>query len=266
MALRIGADVRNSDLAAHPIVRSRYPVLARALLSGASGQLRNLATTGGQPAATHPVRLLPGRHHALQQAHPGHRLLGHRRLRPLPRHPRRLRALRRRSSLGHGGRHGRARRRRSSTSTPTANTACRSTISTGCPVTGPTATPTCPGRAHHRRRDSAAARRRALDLPQGPRPRLLRVRADLGGRRTGHRGRHRSPRPGSPSAASRTNRGVPTAPNRRCVGQPRPRTRSGGRRRRTAQAKPLAGNEFKVELTRAHDRRHAEPRRGRTQR
>ena len=45
--LRIGADVRNSDLAAHPVVRSRYPVLARALLSGASGQLRNLATTGG---------------------------------------------------------------------------------------------------------------------------------------------------------------------------------------------------------------------------
>ncbi|MGE0218624.1 FAD binding domain-containing protein [Mycolicibacterium sp.] len=46
-ALRIGADVRNSDLAAHPLVRSRYPVLARALLSAASGQLRNLATTAG---------------------------------------------------------------------------------------------------------------------------------------------------------------------------------------------------------------------------
>ncbi|OFJ54772.1 FAD binding domain-containing protein [Mycolicibacterium grossiae] len=45
--LRIGADVRNSDLAAHPIVRSHYPVLARALLAGASGQLRNVATTAG---------------------------------------------------------------------------------------------------------------------------------------------------------------------------------------------------------------------------
>jgi xanthine dehydrogenase YagS FAD-binding subunit len=45
--LRIGADVRNSDLAAHPVVRSRYPVLSRALLAGASGQLRNLATTAG---------------------------------------------------------------------------------------------------------------------------------------------------------------------------------------------------------------------------
>ncbi|MCS7475579.1 FAD binding domain-containing protein [Umezawaea endophytica] len=45
--LRIGATARNSDLAAHPVVLRDYPVLARALLSGASGQLRNLATTGG---------------------------------------------------------------------------------------------------------------------------------------------------------------------------------------------------------------------------
>ncbi len=45
--LRIGAMVRNSDLAAHPLVRRHYPMLSRALLSGASGQLRNAATTGG---------------------------------------------------------------------------------------------------------------------------------------------------------------------------------------------------------------------------
>jgi xanthine dehydrogenase YagS FAD-binding subunit len=45
--LRIGAAVRNSDLAAHPAVRERYPLLARSLLSGASGQLRNVATIGG---------------------------------------------------------------------------------------------------------------------------------------------------------------------------------------------------------------------------
>lgn len=45
--LRIGAEVRNSDLAAHPAVRTRYKVLAEALLAGASGQLRNRATTGG---------------------------------------------------------------------------------------------------------------------------------------------------------------------------------------------------------------------------
>lgn len=42
-----GATVRNSDLAAHPAVRDRYPALSEALLAGASGQLRNVATTGG---------------------------------------------------------------------------------------------------------------------------------------------------------------------------------------------------------------------------
>jgi xanthine dehydrogenase YagS FAD-binding subunit len=45
--LRIGAQVRNSDLAADPRVRSRYPVLSQALLAGASGQIRNKASTGG---------------------------------------------------------------------------------------------------------------------------------------------------------------------------------------------------------------------------
>ncbi|GAA0582975.1 xanthine dehydrogenase family protein subunit M [Streptomyces crystallinus] len=45
--LRIGATVTNSDLAAHPEVRRRYPVLAQAVLAGASGQLRNMATVGG---------------------------------------------------------------------------------------------------------------------------------------------------------------------------------------------------------------------------
>ncbi|MEU6238741.1 xanthine dehydrogenase family protein subunit M [Kitasatospora sp. NPDC047058] len=45
--LRIGATVRNSDLAAHPLVRTRYPLVAQAVLAGASGQLRNVATTGG---------------------------------------------------------------------------------------------------------------------------------------------------------------------------------------------------------------------------
>jgi len=45
--LRIGALVRNTDLAADPRVRRDYAVLARALLAGASGQLRNQATTAG---------------------------------------------------------------------------------------------------------------------------------------------------------------------------------------------------------------------------
>jgi len=46
-SVRIGAAVRNGDLAADRTIRTRYPLLAHALLAGASGQLRNLATTGG---------------------------------------------------------------------------------------------------------------------------------------------------------------------------------------------------------------------------
>lgn len=45
--LKVGALVRNSDLANHPLIVQRYPMLSKALLSGASAQLRNMATTGG---------------------------------------------------------------------------------------------------------------------------------------------------------------------------------------------------------------------------
>ena len=45
--LVIGSGVRNSDLAAHPLVRTRFPFVTQALVAGASGQLRNMATTGG---------------------------------------------------------------------------------------------------------------------------------------------------------------------------------------------------------------------------
>lgn len=46
-ALRIGALVPNSDLAYHPLVEQRYPILASAMLAGASAQLRNMASVGG---------------------------------------------------------------------------------------------------------------------------------------------------------------------------------------------------------------------------
>ncbi len=45
--LRIGATARNSDLAYHPTVQSAYPVLSQAILQGASAQIRNMATVGG---------------------------------------------------------------------------------------------------------------------------------------------------------------------------------------------------------------------------
>ena len=61
--LRIGALVRNSDLAADPRVRKDYAVLAKALLAGASGQLRNKATKKlvYQWTIAPPARSLPAR-------------------------------------------------------------------------------------------------------------------------------------------------------------------------------------------------------------
>jgi len=46
-SVRIGAMVRNSDFAEHELIKTRYPALSQALLSGASPQLRNMATVGG---------------------------------------------------------------------------------------------------------------------------------------------------------------------------------------------------------------------------
>src|SRR6266550_7946095 len=45
--VRVGALARNSDVAEHKLIKQRYPVLSQALLSGASPQLRNMATVGG---------------------------------------------------------------------------------------------------------------------------------------------------------------------------------------------------------------------------
>jgi len=45
--LRLGALVTNADTAYHPVVENRYPVLSKAILAGASGQIRNMATDGG---------------------------------------------------------------------------------------------------------------------------------------------------------------------------------------------------------------------------
>jgi xanthine dehydrogenase YagS FAD-binding subunit len=45
--IRLGALMKNSDAAQHPLIRERFPLLSRALLSGASPQLRNMATVGG---------------------------------------------------------------------------------------------------------------------------------------------------------------------------------------------------------------------------
>src|SRR3954454_15860547 len=45
--VRIGSMARNSDVAVHKLIKTRYPVLSQALLCGASPQLRNMPTVGG---------------------------------------------------------------------------------------------------------------------------------------------------------------------------------------------------------------------------
>ena len=56
--VRIGALVRNSDLAAHPVILQRYTVLSQAILAGASPQLRNMATNRRKSVAAHSLLLL----------------------------------------------------------------------------------------------------------------------------------------------------------------------------------------------------------------
>ena len=65
--LRIGALVSNTALSADERVRRDYGVLTRAIQAGASGQLRNKATTAGQPAPAHPLPIFLRHQPALQQ-------------------------------------------------------------------------------------------------------------------------------------------------------------------------------------------------------
>ena len=107
--LRIGALVRNTDLAADARVRRDYGVLSRALLAGASGQLRNKATTAGNLLQRTRCPYFYDTNHAVQQARAGQRLLGARRLQPPARGGRRQRRLHRHPPQRHGGGDARAR-------------------------------------------------------------------------------------------------------------------------------------------------------------
>ncbi len=89
--LRIGALVRNTDLAADARVRRDYAVLSRALLAGASGQLRNKATTAGNLLQRTRCPYFYDTNQAVQQAPAGQRLQRDRRLQPAARGDRRER-------------------------------------------------------------------------------------------------------------------------------------------------------------------------------
>ena len=112
--LRIGAMVRNSDLAWNPDVKESYAVLSQALLSGASPQLRNMATTGGNLLQRTRCQYFrePTRRYAwrlwMQQAHTGHRLRRDGWLQPHRGHSGHQRQVHRDASIGYVRRHGRA--------------------------------------------------------------------------------------------------------------------------------------------------------------
>ena len=134
--LRIGALVRNTDLAADARVRRDYALLSRALLAGASGQLRNKATTAGNLLQRTRCPYFYDTNQPCNKRQPGtgcaaiggfnRQLCRHRRQRGLHRHP----------SERHGGRDAGARREgRDGAARRHARAASRSPTSTACPAT-----------------------------------------------------------------------------------------------------------------------------------
>ncbi len=90
-ALRIGALVRNADLAHDPDFARAYPAIAEALLSGASAQLRNAATAGGNLLQRTRCAYFYDPANACNKRTARRRLRRHRRREPQPRHPRLVR-------------------------------------------------------------------------------------------------------------------------------------------------------------------------------
>ena len=118
--VRIGALVRNSDLAYHEAIRTRYPVLSEALLCRGHAADSQHGDGRRQPAAADALHLLPRHRLAVQQAPARLRLLGAGRLQPQPRGPRHQRPVHRHAPVGHvrgagragrGGPHARAQGR-----------------------------------------------------------------------------------------------------------------------------------------------------------
>ena len=98
--VRIGALVPNSDLAWHPVIEQRYPLLRSAIMAGASQQLRNMASTGGN-LLQRTLRLFLRHCDVVQQARAGQRLLSHRRRQPHSRNSWYERVLHRHASFRH---------------------------------------------------------------------------------------------------------------------------------------------------------------------
>ena len=144
--LRIGAGVTNSELAADRRVREGHPLLAQAVLAGASGQLRNVATVGGNLLQRTRCAYFQDVTKPCNKRTAGLGLPGARGRAPQPRRARALGRLHRHPPVRHGGRAGRDRRHRARGRPRRRAHDPDPRACTGCPATSPGATP-CSSRA-----------------------------------------------------------------------------------------------------------------------
>ena len=218
--LRIGALVRNSDLAYHPLVERRYPVLSSALLAGASQQLRNMASVGGNLLQRTRCAYFYDIATPCNKREPGSGCSA-------------IGGLNRMNAI-------------LGTSDaciavhPSDMCVALAVLEAKVHVTGPRGEREIPfadfhrlpgdtpqrdtnldaGRADHRDRAAAARVCGELHLPQDPRPAVLCLRAGVGRGRPRARRRQRSRRRVSRSAASRTSPGAMPRPKPRCAARP----------------------------------------------
>ena len=249
--LRIGALVPNSDLAYHPLIEQRYPLLSSAILAGASQQLRNMASTGGnllqrtrcfyfydtatpcnkrEPGSgcsaikgINRINAILGTSEACIATHPSDMCVA-------------LAALEAKVHVaGPAGERviAFADFHRLPGDTPQLDTNLQpNEIITAVEL-------------------PAAGLRDELQLSEDPRPALLRVRAGFGRGRAGARRRHASRRRGWRSAASRTSRGAIRRRRRRCAGRlPIEAAFARAADLLLRDAKGFAHNAFKIDLAR----------------
>ena len=249
--VRIGAQVRNTDLATDRNIRVRYPVLAQALLAGTSVQLRNVDTIGGNLLQRTRCVYFQDATMPCNKREPGSGCPARQGYHPRAGDPRHLAHLRRDASVRSCRSAGCARR-----DGPHARTCGRADDSTGRPPPPPRRRAGARHRARARRADhgcgpAAAGCRWPLPLPQGERQRVLSPLRSSPSRRPSMSPTALCGTPVSRLAVSRPSPGGPGKPRRRYGARRLLRTPSGGAAEtELADARPLPGNAFKVPLAR----------------
>ncbi len=141
--VRIGALVPNSDLAYHPLIEARYPLLASAILAGASQQLRNMASTGGNLLQRTRCAYFYDIATPCNKREPGTGCSAIEGIEPRSRDPRHQRGLHRDASVRHVRRAARARRDGACDRRGAGIARFRLRTFIACPATRRRSTPTC---------------------------------------------------------------------------------------------------------------------------